>query len=82
METIIQIIISYYKQFLISAGVIIGFVLMKKNKSLREKNEYLNDQLENITEAVHVQREVIKQIKAIKDVTLDGNIKRMHDEKL
>lgn len=52
------------------------------NRNLKKKNNDLQEQVKDNSKLIDIQAKVLNVSELVKDVDLDGNIKRMQDDKL
>ena len=79
---ILKIITAKTEYILLLIGGLIGLLLFGRNSKLSSQNKRLNAKLEASHEVMKKQKKVINVRKNTKPTDIDGNIKRMRQNKL
>ncbi|RTL11868.1 MAG: hypothetical protein EKK56_07975 [Flavobacteriaceae bacterium] len=70
------------KEISVIAIGIVGFLLLRSNRHLKELNKTLEEQATNNNKIIDIQQKVLDVTENTKPSNFDGNIKRMQDNKL
>lgn len=82
MTLILQLLINYYRQIIVTIGIFSTYFLFRNNEKLKHENKDIKvDSLQKI-HIINLQKDVIKKLKTTKSTNINGTIKRMLDKDL